>query len=122
LVPVARRESEGCRTQSGRTRSQAWSTGVNGTSVNRCRQVLNEDGLSANSTVGNVTMPCLVFKDFQWPSKKADEEMVNIVSNSEILSLSGDAAISYPDNIGISTIYDPTGQTLNRPANNSLLN
>jgi hypothetical protein len=68
----------------------AWQTNVNGTgngtaTTPRCRHVVNEDGLSANTTLLNVTMPCLIIHSITWPTAATSDippAVTNIAKNS----------------------------------------
>jgi hypothetical protein len=106
----------------------AWATDVNGTrngteTTPRCRHVVNDDGLSANTTLLNVTMPCLVVHSITWPTTATSDippAVTSIAKNSSQLSLSGDSPLSYVNYPGNGLIFDPTNTVLQTPFTNIL--
>ena len=101
----------------------AWATDINGTrngtaTTPRCRHVMNDVGLSANTTLLNVTMPCLIIHSITWPTVATSDippAVTNIAKNSTQLSLSGANPLSYVNYPGNGVIFDPTNQTLQAP-------
>jgi hypothetical protein len=101
----------------------AWATDVNGTrngtdTTPRCRHVVNDDGLAANTSLLSVTMPCLIIHSITWPEMATADipaAVVNIAKNSSQLSLSGDNPLSYVNYPGNGVIFDPTDTTLRTP-------
>src|SRR3954454_11096652 len=106
----------------------AWQTNVNGTrngtfTTPRCRHVVNNNGLSANTTLLNVTMPCLIIHSITWPTAATSDippAVTNIAQNSSWLSLSGATPLSYVNYPGNGVIFDPTNKTLPTPFTNIL--
>jgi hypothetical protein len=106
----------------------AWATDVNGTrngtaTTPRCRHVVNDVGLAANTTLLNVTMPCLVIHSIKWPTVATSDippAVTNIANNSTQLSLSGANPLSYVNYPGNGVIFDPTNHTLPTPFTNIL--
>jgi hypothetical protein len=101
----------------------AWATDINGTrngtaTTPRCRHVMNDVGLSANTTLLNVTMPCLIIHSITWPTVATSDippAVTNIAKNSTQLSLSGANPLSYVNYPGNGVIFDPTNETLQAP-------
>ena len=99
----------------------AWATDVNGTrngteTTPRCRHVVNDNGLSANTTLLDVTMPCLIIHTITWPTTATSDippAVTNIAKNSSQLSLSGDSPLSYVNYPGNGVIFDPTNTIRN---------
>ena len=106
----------------------AWATDVNGTrngteTTPRCRHVVNDNGLSANTTLLDVTMPCLIIHSITWPTTATSDippAVTDVAKNSSQLSLSGDNPLSYVNYPGNGVIFDPTNTVLQTPFTNIL--
>ncbi|KAH8663232.1 hypothetical protein BGZ61DRAFT_367769 [Ilyonectria robusta] len=95
--------------------SMAWSdsstVSQNGTSLtgNGCRHVVNDYGLTVNSTLANSVVPCIKFHSISWamsaseiPTAVADL----VTSNAETLSLLNDTLYQYT-NPGHAVLFNP---------------
>jgi len=90
----------------------------------RCRHVVNDDDVPANSTLKNAVMPCVVLHNITWPTVESEPKIVGAVADeSAMLSLSTPdttgpfSFVNYPGN---AVIFDQSNKTLRLPYANQL--
>ncbi|RYP39082.1 hypothetical protein DL767_002345 [Monosporascus sp. MG133] len=97
-----------------------------GATQTRCRHVVNDDRVPVNSTLSNVTMPCIVFNNISWPAVESVPALIDAVAdNSSMISLSAPddtgpfSFVNYPGN---AVIFDQSNTTLRLPYADQLAN
>ncbi|KAF3318800.1 hypothetical protein TWF173_005213 [Orbilia oligospora] len=83
----------------------------NGTSItgNGCRHVMNDDGLPVNSTVYNVTIPCIRVHSISWAVSaeevsSADVELITGGESKKLSQISEDLSLYYTE--GATVVFD----------------
>ncbi|KAF3183497.1 hypothetical protein TWF751_004265 [Orbilia oligospora] len=83
----------------------------NGTSItgNGCRHVMNDDGLPVNSTVYNVTIPCIRVHSISWAVSaeevsSADVELITGGESKKLSQISEDLSLYYTE--GAMVVFD----------------
>ncbi|KAF3227082.1 hypothetical protein TWF106_010570 [Orbilia oligospora] len=83
----------------------------NGTSItgNGCRHVMNDDGLPVNSTVYNVTIPCIRIHSISWAVSaeevsSADVELITGGESKKLSQISEDLSLYYTE--GATVVFD----------------
>lgn len=104
----------------------AWATtngsAVSGAARKRCRHIVNDDQLPANSRLANVTMPCIIINSITWPTAPGPDIVQNVAADSELLSLSETTAFSFVNYPGNAILFDQTNTTLKLPFESALAN